>query len=166
VEWYGCGPHECYSDRHAGAPLRRHTVHAVSDLHVPYVFPSESGGRCGVRWLALAEANSGHGLLAACAGGGALQASVSAFSLEAFDAATHDHDLVSDGFTHVHLDAAHMGVGGDDSWSPTVHKEFLVPPARYRFAVVLAPVRPGGAAAAELAVDAWRAAGAVRVATG
>ena len=27
--------------------------------------------------------------------------------------------LQSDGFTWVHLDHRHMGVGGDDSWSPT-----------------------------------------------
>jgi beta-galactosidase len=38
---------------------------------------------------------------------------------------------------HVHLDAVHMGVGGDDSWSPTVHAGYLLPPGRYRFAVAI-----------------------------
>ena len=26
----------------------------------------------------------------------------------------------------MHVDGAMMGLGGDDSWSPRVHKEFLV----------------------------------------
>jgi hypothetical protein len=41
---------------------------------------------------------------------------------------------------HVHLDAAHMGVGGDDSWSPSVHDAYLVPPGEYSFGVALLPL--------------------------
>lgn len=37
-------------------------------------------------------------------------------------AAKHDYELCADGYTHLHLDAAHMGVGGDDSWSPSCHQ--------------------------------------------
>ena len=40
---------------------------------------------------------------------------------------------------HVHLDVAHMGVGGDDSWSPSVHLPYLVPPQLYTFTLGLAP---------------------------
>ena len=39
VEWYGRGPHECYPDRQAGAPLRRHAVAEAEALHVPYIVP-------------------------------------------------------------------------------------------------------------------------------
>lgn len=35
------------ADRKAGAPLRCHTVESVDQLHVPYVYPSESGTKCG-----------------------------------------------------------------------------------------------------------------------
>ena len=42
------------------------------------------------------------------------------YSLAAFSRASHDYELTTDGALHVHLDAAHMGVGGDDSWSPSV----------------------------------------------
>lgn len=64
------------ADRKAGAPLRCHSVDSVAQLHVPYVFPSESGGRADVRWLALAERSGGPGLLAAAVGAGStLQAS-------------------------------------------------------------------------------------------
>ncbi|KAL6744638.1 hypothetical protein V8C86DRAFT_3127644 [Haematococcus lacustris] len=41
--------------------------------------------------------------------------------------------------THLSLDYRHMGVGGDDSWSPSVHPEFLVPPAQYTFSFALLP---------------------------
>ena len=37
-------------------------------------------------------------------------------------AAKHDYELSADPFTHLHLDHRHMGVGGDDSWSPSLHK--------------------------------------------
>jgi len=36
--------------------------------------------------------------------------------------AKHDYELVPDKYTHLHLDHRHMGVGGDDSWSPSLHK--------------------------------------------
>lgn len=37
-------------------------------------------------------------------------------------AARHDHEIVRDGRVHVYLDHRHIGSGGDDSWSPSVHK--------------------------------------------
>jgi beta-galactosidase len=37
-------------------------------------------------------------------------------------AAKHDYELRADSFTHLHLDSEHMGVGGDDSWSPSCHQ--------------------------------------------
>eukprot|EP00955_Chlamydomonas_euryale_P002246 24497-Chlamydomonas_euryale.AAC.1 len=36
-----------------------------------------------------------------------------------------------------------MGVGGDDSWSPSVHAQYLVPPAAYGFSLALIPVHGG-----------------------
>jgi hypothetical protein len=114
VAWYGAGPHESYPDRKDGAPVRVHAVDAAADLHVPYIFPGESGGRADVRWLALG------GRVAAASLGAPVQANVSRFPLAAFSGAGHDEELVPDGSLHVHLDAAHMGVGGDDSWSPAV----------------------------------------------
>jgi hypothetical protein len=73
-------------------------------------------------------------------------------ALASLAAASHDHELTPDGATHVTLDAAHMGVGGDDSWSPSVWERYAVPPAAYTLGLVLAPVAPGedaGAAAAK-----------------
>ena len=44
------------------------------------------------------------------------------YSIASLMAAKHDYELVPDAYTHLHLDHRHMGVGGDDSWSPSLHK--------------------------------------------
>jgi len=63
---------------------------------------------------------------------------VSVHSLESIDAASHGKDLSrSQGRVFVHLDHRHMGVGGDDSWSPSVHDEYLIAPGRHEFSTVL-----------------------------
>ena len=36
--------------------------------------------------------------------------------------ARHDYELEADSMNHVYLDHRHMGLGGDDSWSPSVHE--------------------------------------------
>ena len=36
--------------------------------------------------------------------------------------ARHDYELKPDSINHVYLDHLHMGLGGDDSWSPSVHE--------------------------------------------
>lgn len=40
VQWYGCGPHECYWDRKSGAPAREYSS-SVKDMHVPYIVPGQ-----------------------------------------------------------------------------------------------------------------------------
>ena len=47
---------------------------------------------------------------------------LSRYSIASLMSAKHDYELREDAFTHLHLDAAHMGVGGDDSWSPSCHQ--------------------------------------------
>ena len=44
------------------------------------------------------------------------------YSTEVLVAAKHDFELQQDSCVHVHLDHRHMGVGGDDSWTPSVHE--------------------------------------------
>lgn len=53
--------------------------------------------------------------------------------------AKHEWELRPDGQLHVHLDCAHMGLGGDNSWMPTVHQEFLVEPGVFELEFLLAP---------------------------
>jgi beta-galactosidase len=156
LQWHGRGLHECYWDRKWGAPLARHSVAAVEDLHVPYIVPGECGGRADVDWLALPVTDSTS--LVAAAVSEPLQMNVSRFSLESLAAAKHDFEMQQDARVHVHLDHRHMGVGGDDSWSPSVLEEYTVPPAKYAFKVLL-QLTPGGSLAPDgasaLAARAW-----------
>ncbi|WP_354624293.1 hypothetical protein [Psychromonas sp. MME2] len=45
--------------------------------------------------------------------------------------------MIDEGRLYVNLDAFHMGVGGDDSWSPSVHKEFLLDREHYHYQIAL-----------------------------
>ena len=52
--------------------------------------------------------------------------------MAALAAAKHEHELAPDRRVHVHLDAEHMGLGGDDSWSPSVLEVGFAPAATCR----------------------------------
>jgi beta-galactosidase len=109
-------------------------------MHTPYVFPQECGGRSGVRWLQLSASTQSvaggnieqtHAIVIANKGDSPFQISVSPYGVEELACRHHQHELLSaSGHHHVHIDVAHMGVGGDDSWSPTVHPQFLVKPVK------------------------------------
>jgi beta-galactosidase len=122
---------------------------------------SSSGGGAGPSGVLLApwgspgatssSSNSGSG------SGGAQsswQASVSPYSWQALQAAGHQNEMLPDPqLLHVHLDVGHMGVGGDDSWSPSVHEKYMVSPGHYSCQLAVAPVWAGAdvvAAAAQL----------------
>ena len=135
MSWFGRGPFECYPDRKQAAFIGRYHVDDISELHVPYIFPSESGGRCDVRSAHFAN-GSGKDLKIECMiPESGFQLNASKFSMKHLEAAKHNYELRPDGPIHVHLDGIMMGVGGDDSWSPSVHDKYLVPPAVYEFAI-------------------------------
>jgi beta-galactosidase len=119
----------------------------VSELHTPYVFPQECGGRCSVRWLHLASPDKRHigtcnarssSLLVSTLNEAAFNMSVGPYSVDELACARRQSKLVPT-LSHyvVHIDAAHMGVGGDDSWSPTVHSHFLVRPGKHTLTLLI-----------------------------
>jgi beta-galactosidase len=70
-----------------------------------------------------------------------VQINISPYGWQALTAAKHQHELTPDTLGwHLHLDAAHMGVGGDVSWSPSVHDEYLLTLGRYLLGVVMRAV--------------------------
>ncbi|MEE1672721.1 beta-galactosidase [Agarivorans aestuarii] len=121
VSWFGLGPHENYRDRLASATLSRYSE-TVDDLHTPYIFPSENGGRGEVRQLFVQHEQLKLELQCQPS----LQMSASRFSQQQLSEATHNYQLKDSGSVFVHLDVAHQGVGGDDSWSPSVHPKHQV----------------------------------------
>ncbi|KAK9682803.1 hypothetical protein RND81_10G097500 [Saponaria officinalis] len=139
VRWYGKGPFECYPDRKSAAQVAIHDK-TVAEMHVPYIVPSECGGRADVRWLTL-QNHAGVGIYASIYGSSPpMQMSASYYSTTQLDRAIHDKDLVEGDDIEVHLDHKHMGIGGDDSWTPCVHDKYMIPPVPYAFSIRLCPV--------------------------
>ncbi|WP_368267983.1 beta-galactosidase [Enterobacter cloacae] len=124
VHWLGLGPHENYPDRKLAAQQGRWTL-PLQAMHTPYIFPTENGLRCDTRELVLGT----HQL------NGQFHFSVSRYSQQQLRETTHHHLLRDEPGYWLNLDAFHMGVGGDDSWSPSVSPEFILQnrQLRYRF---------------------------------
>lgn len=126
VEWFGRGPHENYPDRIGSAHFGRYQ-RPLSSMHTDYIFPSENGLRCDSRELKVG------GLTVT----GDFHFSVSEFSQHNLADAKHTNELEKDGCLYVRVDGYHMGVGGDDSWTPSVHKAYQLREQRYRYEVAL-----------------------------
>ena len=147
VTWYGRGPEECYPDRKASGLLGIYS-RDVHSLHSPYVFPQESGGRADVRWCIVKGGLSDKSLAFSCSRGSPpMQMNASLFSTPQLHCSRHEYelqDLVKESLmeetrnVHLRLDHAMMGVGGDDSWSPSVHEQYLVKPGVYCFSLAMA----------------------------
>jgi beta-galactosidase/beta-glucuronidase len=135
--WYGRGPQESYEDRKRGAHLGRYH-NQVRDNHWPYVRPQENGNKTDVRWAALVD-DAGRGWLWR-SGRATLNTSVHHYDLATLTAANHTPELLDAEHVTVNIDHRQMGVGGDDSWSPRVHPEFLLDEWRYEYDFTLRPV--------------------------
>ncbi|XVF41109.1 hypothetical protein PTKIN_Ptkin01aG0254100 [Pterospermum kingtungense] len=139
VKWYGRGPFECYPDRKATAHVGVYE-NTVDGMHVPYVVPGESGGRADVRWVTF-QSKDGYGIYASTFGKSPpIQMNASYYSTAELDRATHSKELIKGDNIEVHLDHKHMGIGGDDSWTPCVHEKYLIPAVPYSFSIRLCPV--------------------------
>lgn len=120
VEWYGRGPWESYPDRKLGTPVGIYKA-KVADQHFPFVMPQENGNKSDVRWF---ELKSPEAYLTITTDG-LLNFNVQNYSDKALNQSKTTHELQRGANTWLHIDHQVMGLGGDDSWSPRVHKEFL-----------------------------------------
>ncbi|KAG5189277.1 glycosyl hydrolases family 2, TIM barrel domain-containing protein [Tribonema minus] len=142
VQWLGRGPHENYPDRLASAPVGLYES-SVRDLFVPYIRPGECGARCYTSWVTFkpAPASAADGDSSSAPSLSIAVAEPFAFSAhrllpEDLDV-KHPEELPARPFTAVNLDHSIMGIGGDDSWSASVHAEHLILPGHFRFAFKL-----------------------------
>lgn len=124
VNWLGLGPHENYPDRRLAAQFGRWEL-PLEQLHTPYVFPTENGLRGGTR-----ELNYGGWQVS-----GHFHFGLSRHSLQQLMETSHRHLLREEPGTWLNIDGFHMGVGGDDSWSPSVSPAFLLNERRYAYSV-------------------------------
>lgn len=133
VEWFGRGPFESYEDRKESAQVGLYSGR-VADQHFDYVMPQENGNKTDVRWLRLKSEDGG---LLVSGAGNKLDFNVQDYAdRDLYDSRT-THSLRRGGKTFLHLDMAQMGLGGDDSWSPRVHKEFVLGNKVYRYGFTL-----------------------------
>ncbi|MCQ1058457.1 beta-galactosidase [Photobacterium sp. DNB23_23_1] len=128
IEWRGLGPFENYPDRLSGARFGHYTE-AVTAMHTPYIFPTDSGLRCGCQSLTIGSLNIS----------GDFQFSVSRYNQQQLTEAKHTNELKPEQQLFLRIDHQHMGVGGDDSWSPSVHEEFKLTDKQYAYSLTLEP---------------------------
>lgn len=122
VNWLGLGPHENYPDRLTAACFDRWDL-SLDEMYTPYVFPSENGLRCNTHELHYA----GHRWH------GNFQFNISQYGQKQLMETSHRHLLEPEAGTWLNIDGFHMGVGGDDSWSPSVSPEFLLHAGHYHY---------------------------------
>lgn len=152
VKWYGLGPEENYCDRATASLLGVHraTVGLVSGLMgadgtlgAPanrlnpdnYSEPGEQGYRTGCRWIEFANA-AGKKIKVT-----ALNAPVGfnawPYTQDALEAAKHQWDLKAAGEITVNIDAAQMGVGGDNSWGSRPHDDRMLKAGTYKLQFIV-----------------------------
>ncbi|CAM3369981.1 Beta-galactosidase [Klebsiella spallanzanii] len=125
VNWLGLGPHENYPDRLSAACFDRWDL-SLEEMYTPYVFPTENGLRSGTRELKYGP----H-----CWRGDFLF-NISRYGQKQLMETSHRHLLQPEAGTWLNIDGFHMGVGGDDSWSPSVSPEFQLSAGRYHYQLV------------------------------
>lgn len=124
VSWLGLGPHENYPDRKQSALFDKWQL-PLDEMYTPYVFPSENGLRCDTQSLSYGS-NEWRG---------DFHFNISRYSQRQLRETSHRHRLTPEAGSWLNIDGFHMGVGGDDSWSPSVSPEYLLDKQRYHYAV-------------------------------
>ena len=138
--YYGRGPIENYSDRKDCMRIGVYTDDA-DNQYFPYIRPQESGTKSDIRWWKQTDA-TGLGLqVKSCA---PFYASALHFDTEELDDGDekeqrHSFDLKKSKFTNLFLDAAHMGVGGENSWGAWPLEKYRIHYGNKTFNFVLIP---------------------------
>ena len=125
VNWLGLGPHENYPDRLSSACVDRWDL-PLDAMYTPYVFPSENGLRCHTRELSYGP----H------CWRGDFQFNISRYGQKQLMETSPRHLLQPEAGTWLNIDGFHMGVGGDDSWSPSVSPEYQLSAGCYHYQLV------------------------------
>ena len=138
--YYGRGPIENYSDRKDCMRIAIYNDDA-DNQYFPYIRPQESGTKSDIRWWKQTDA-TGLGLqVKSCA---PFYASALHFDTEELDDGgekeqRHSFDLKKSKYTNLFLDAAHMGVGGENSWGAWPLEKYRVHYGNKTFNFVLIP---------------------------
>ncbi|MDN6900541.1 beta-galactosidase [Oenococcus sicerae] len=129
ISYRGLGPFENYPDRRRAAIYGDWNL-SFDDFYTPYIFPSENGLRSAVDQLTIANYHiySLHKQKFAF--------NLSRYSQSQLRRVDHRHLLQAEAGLWLNIDAYQMGVGGDDSWSPSVAQEYLLSQSHYHYALL------------------------------
>ena len=120
ITWYGCGPHENYSDRNTGASVSRYSMNIEDYIH-DYIRPQENSNRCDVRWVSMTN-KEGDGFL--ISGMPVLSISAWPYSLDDLEFAQHANELPRRENITFNIDFKQKGVGTKDSWGKSTHANY------------------------------------------
>ncbi|MCK9279345.1 MAG: DUF4981 domain-containing protein [Melioribacteraceae bacterium] len=127
LEFFGRGPWENYWDRKTASTLGIYSS-SVGEQYTPYIRPQENGHKSDVRWLSLLNKDD-HGLMIVA--DSLIEFNALNNLVEDFDAGPdkdlnlkHTTDIKKRDLIELHVDHKMTGVGGDDSWGATPHKEY------------------------------------------
>ena len=139
LQWFGCGPHENYIDRDAGAAIGCYNS-TVTDQYVPYILPQAHGNKTATRWFALVNEKT--------------RVTFTADSTFEFSASHYsDEDLFTSFHTNVveskkrkqtviTIDKKQRGVGSG-SCGPQTRPEYVIQPDVYEFSYTITACRKG-----------------------
>lgn len=136
MAWLGYGPEETYIDRYKGSTFR-HWESTVQADFVPYIRPQAYGNKLGVRLFELTSPGNASNRWIVQAIDMPLQVSVSPYSQEMITKARHTYELAKAPYLTLCVDGFQMGVGGDLSWAPSVHPEYLLTQKTFSFGFVI-----------------------------
>ena len=135
-QWYGRGIHQSYQDKKQSAFIGVYS-NQVTDNYWAYIKPQENGNKTDVRWATLTNDNR-VGFLTNTQE--KINVSAHHYSLENLTNAKHTYEVKDSGNITFNIDYKQMGVGGDDSWSPRIHQEFLLKDKYYRYSFTIRPI--------------------------
>ena len=152
VVWYGLGPWESYADRKTSAMLGifggkialnrgligdggaiDHNPNALNPDN--YIEPGEQGYRPGCRWVLFKNAEGKE--IKVTAVNAPFGFNAWPYAQAALEKAKHQWDLQAADEITVNIDAAQMGVGGDNSWGAMPHDDVMLKKGTYKLQFVV-----------------------------
>lgn len=133
VQWYGRGPFENYDERKEAAFINSYSG-KIKDQHFPYIMPQENGNKTDVRRL---NVKSSDGQEFRICAKNVINFNIQDYSDNALNDSKTSHELRRGDNVWLHIDYKQIGLGGDDSWSPRVHREFLLNNKVYEYGYVI-----------------------------
>ncbi|MGY5353361.1 glycoside hydrolase family 2 TIM barrel-domain containing protein [Wenyingzhuangia sp. IMCC45467] len=138
ITYFGKGPQANYQDKNTGAFVGLYSANAKT-MSYDYAVPQEYGNHMDTRWFGLLN-NKGKGLV--IQGENPINFSVSPYSTNNIEEATHTYELKQREVLTVDVDLVQMGVGGDNTWSfkAEPHKEYKIKSGSYQYTFYMLPV--------------------------